>query len=286
MIKLTLSLRGIVQRFSLPILIGAAIGLMLLNRVDNPVVTNARTQVVDVLAPVMDVLSRPVAAVQSGVDYVDNFLSVFEENAQLREENDRLLHWQAVARRLGAENDEFRNLLSTVAEPRNAFVTARVIGMSSGTFVRTALVSAGASDGVAVGQAVVTAQGMIGRVVEVGNRSARVLLLTDLNSRIPVVFERSRDAAVLSGDNTDRLQVQYVTENTSVEPGDRLVTSGQGGMLPPGLPVGRVIGLEDGIWHVQPIVDSSRVEYVRILNYALPGLLPTTHEAGAVDQLW
>ena len=286
MIKLTVSLRGIVQRFSLPILIGAAIGLMLLNRVDNPVVSNVRTQVIDVLSPVMDVLSRPVVAVQSGVDYVDHFFSVFEDNARLREENDRLMHWQAVARRLGSENEEFRILLSTVAEPRNAFVTGRVIGMSSGTFVRTALVSAGANDGVAVGQAVVTAQGMIGRVVEVGSRSARVLLLTDLNSRIPVVFERSREAAVLSGDNTDRLRLLYATDEVTFEPGDRLVTSGEGGMLPPGLPVGQVIGLEDGVWHVQPTVDPSRVEYIRILNYALPGLLPTTYEAGAVDQLW
>jgi rod shape-determining protein MreC len=227
-----------------------------------------------------------VVAVQSGVDYVDHFFSVFEDNARLREENDRLLHWQSVARRLGSENEEFRTLLSTVAEPRNAFVTTRVIGMSSGTFVRTALVSAGANDGVAVGQAVVTAQGMIGRVVEVGSRSARVLLLTDLNSRIPVVFERSREAAVLSGDNTDRLRLTYVTDEVAIEPGDRLVTSGEGGMLPPGLPVGQVIGLEDGVWHVQPMVDPSRVEYIRILNYALPGLLPTTHEAGAVDQLW
>jgi len=286
MIKLTLSFRGLVQRFSLPILIGAAIGLMLLNRVDNPVVSRVRSEVVDVLAPVMDVLSRPVVAVQSGVDYVDHFFTVFEENARLREENDRLLHWQAVARRLGVENDEFRELLSTVAEPRNAFVTARVVGMSSGTFVRTALISAGESDGVAVGQAVVTAEGMIGRIVEVGNHSARVLLLTDLNSHIPVMLERSRDAAVLSGDNTDLLRLLYVTDNMTVEPGDRLVTSGEGGMLPPGLPVGQVIGFEDGIWRIQPLVDPSRVEYVRILDYALPGLLPTTHEAGAVDQLW
>jgi rod shape-determining protein MreC len=286
MIKLTASFRGIVQRFSFPILIGAAIGLMLLSRVDNPVVTSVRTQVVDVLAPAMDVLSRPVAAVQSGVDYVDHFFTVFEENARLREENERLLHWQAVARRLGAENEEFRDLLSTVAEPRSAFVTARVIGMSSGTFVRTALISAGEHDGVTLGQAVVTAQGMIGRVVEVGNRSARVLLLTDLNSRIPVVFERTRDAAVLTGDNTDLLRLLYVTEGMQIEPGDRLVTSGEGGMLPPGLPVGQVIALKDGVWQVQPLVDPDRVEHVRILDYALPGLLPTTLEAGAIDQLW
>jgi rod shape-determining protein MreC len=113
-----------------------------------------------------------------------------------------------------------------------------------------------------------------------------VLLLTDLNSRIPVVFERTRDAAVLTGDNTDLLRLLYVTEGMQIEPGDRLVTSGEGGMLPPGLPVGQVIALKDGVWQVQPLVDPDRVEHVRILDYALPGLLPTTLEAGAIDQLW
>ena len=286
MLKLTYSIRGIVQRFALPLFIGVAIALMLLNRVDNPIVVNMRAQAVDGLAPVMDVLSRPVGAVQDGIDYIDHFFSVFEENAQLREENERLLHWQTVARRLGAENDEFRVLLSAVAEPRSAFVTARVIGMSSGSFVRTALLNAGTNDGVGVGQAVVTAEGMIGRIVEVGNRSARILLLTDLNSRIPVVIERTGEAAVVSGDNSDRLRLVYVTDEDVVTVGDRLVTSGEGGMLPPGLPVGQVTANQDGVWQVQPFVDVGRAGYVRVLDYALPGLLPTTREAGAIDQLW
>lgn len=286
MFKLTYSMKGIVQRFSLPLFIGMAIALMILNRVDNPVVTNVRAQVVDVLAPALDILSRPVSAVQDGVDYVDHFFSVFEENAELREQNDRLLHWQAVARRLGAENEEFRTLLSTVAEPRSSFVTARVIGMSSGTFVRTALLNTGANDGIAVGQAAVTAEGMLGRIVEVGDHSSRILLLTDLNSRIPVVIERTGEPAVLAGDNSDRLRLLYVADEDAVALGDRLVTSGEGGVLPPGLPVGQVTGNQDGLWRIQPFVDVGRAEYVRVLNYALPGLLPTTREAGAIDQLW
>jgi len=249
-------------------------------------VTQLRAEAVDVLAPVIDVLSRPAAAVGDAVTSVEGFFRVYEENAALRAENERLLHWQATARQLDAENREYRALLSTVVEPREAFVTARVIGLSSGSFVRTAIVNAGRNDGVAVGQAVVSAAGMVGRVVEVGSRSARVLLLTDLNSHIPVMTEQGRAAAVVAGDNSDVLSLLFAADGAEIAVGDRLVTSGEGGMLPPGLPIGVVTGHAEGVWQVQPFVDAARVEHVRLLDYILPGLLPAAREAGAADQLW
>jgi rod shape-determining protein MreC len=193
---------------------------------------------------------------------------------------------QAAARELDAENRELRALLSSVAEPRSAFITARIIGMAGGAFVNTALVNAGRLDGVEAGQAVVTTQGMVGRIVEVGSRSARILLVTDLNSRIPVFVESTRAPAVVAGDNSDSLSLAFIADGASVSAGDRLVTSGEGGLLPPGLPVGIVTGRKGGVWRVQPFVDAARVEYVRVLDYALPGLLPTTREAGAAGQLW
>ena len=192
MSKSAFSLAGAVQRLAFPLFVGTAIALMLLGRVDHPAVSVLRAHALDALAPVVDVLSRPMAAVDAGVDRIDRFVDVYDENARLREENERLLHWRAAAHRLGAENEEFRRLLSTVSEPRDAFVTARIVGMSSGVFVRTALINAGSADGVEVGQAVVASRGVLGRIVEVGARSARVLLLTDLNSRVPVTVESNR----------------------------------------------------------------------------------------------
>jgi len=284
--KSALSLGGAVQRFAFQLFAGLAIGLMVLSRVEHPAVATVRAQAVDVFAPVIEVASRPMAALDDGIARVDHFFDVYEENARLREENERLFHWQAAARQFEAENSAFRDLLSTVAEPRNAFVTARIIGMSSGSFVRTSLINAGSNDGVDVGQAVVTAHGMLGRIVEVGTRSARVLLLTDLNSRVPVAVESSRAPAILAGDNTSVLSLMFVADGAEVVVGDRLVTSGEGGMLPPGLPVGVVTAIEDGAILVTPFVDPAGVEHVRILDYALPGLLPTTREAGATGELW
>ncbi|MBC6439199.1 MAG: rod shape-determining protein MreC [Rhodospirillales bacterium] len=286
MLKTALSLGGVIQRFAFPLFVGIAIGLMVLSRIDHPAVSMLRTQAVDVLAPVIEIVSKPMATVDSVVARVDHFFEVYDENARLRAENERLLHWQAVARQLEAENDQYRDLLSVVAEPRDAFVTARIIGMSSGTFVRTALINAGSVAGLDVGQAVVTSHGMLGRIVEVGTRSARVLLLTDLNSRVPVVLGSNRSPAIAAGDNSDTLSLMFVADGADIMIGDRLMTSGEGGMLPPGLAVGVVTANEDGVWHVTPFVDAARIEHVRVLDYALPGLLPSTREAGATGQLW
>ena len=286
MLKMALQLGETIQRFAFPLLVGLAISLTMLSRADHPLMAAARTQAVDILAPVLAATSRPMAALGEAVRRVERIAAVHEENARLREQNARLLHWQAAARRLEAENRDFRALLSTVAEPRDAFVTARIVAVSGGSFVRTALIDAGRADGVAAGQAVVAAHGMVGRVVEAGARAARVLLLADLNSRVPVMLEASRAPAIVAGDNSDTLSLMFVADGGAVSPGERLVTSGQGGMLPPGLPVGAVTAFEDGAWRVAPFADIVHAEHVRVLDYALPGLLPATREAGATGPLW
>ncbi len=96
--------------------------------------------------------------------------------------------------------------------PENSvsYVTARVIANSGGAYVRTLLINAGIEDHVARGQAAITGEGLVGRLTEVGNRAARVLLITDLNSRIPVMIESSHVNAVLAGDNSERPRLMYL----------------------------------------------------------------------------
>ncbi|MFQ5985166.1 MAG: rod shape-determining protein MreC, partial [Alphaproteobacteria bacterium] len=217
---------------------------------------------------------------------VDEFFHMRTENARLREDNRRLLHWEVVARRLEHENASLKAILNTVAEPRTAFVTGRVIADAGSAFVRTVLINAGAREGVAKGQAVVTADGLVGRVVEVGDRTARILLLTDLNSRVPVVVEPTRTPAILAGDNSDLLRLTFLPDGARVQPGERIVTSGQGGMLPPGLAIGVVESVAEEGFRVQPFVEWHRLGYIRVLDYALAGVLPKTREAGQAGPLW
>ncbi len=278
-LKAAVPIRNLLQRFAFVLLVGSAFALMLLGRFDNSAVERARLGIIDAFTPILDVVSRPVSAANAVVRDIGELIELRTELARVKEENERLLQWQTVARRLEAENAAFRSLLSAKIETSSFVVAARVVADAGGPFVRTVLLNAGRRDGVAKGQAVVNAEGMVGRIAEVGERSSRVLLLSDLNSRVPVVNERSGQRGVLAGDNSEWPQLVFLPNQAQVQPGDPIVTSGHGGLLPPGLPIGIVASTGDGGVRVQPLVNWHRLEFVRVVRYDLPRL-----ESGADGQ--
>jgi len=174
-----------------------------------------------------------------------------------------------------------RGLLKAVPEASVSYMTARVIANSGGAYVRTVMINAGSEEGLARGLAVITGEGLVGRLTEVGNRAARVLLITDLNSRIPVTIDGSHANAVLAGDNSERPRLIYVAAPQTVKIGDRIVTSGEGGVFPPGLPVGVVAALDGGMPRVDPYVELSQLGYVMAVDYGLSGALPQPASAMA-----
>jgi len=274
---------ALVQRFYFLLLILAAIALMTAARIDPVSVDQARARVTDAFAPILSVIARPAAAVANGIEAGRQLLELHAENERLRAENARLLHWQQVALRLEAENRSLRGLLAYRPDPASSFITARVVADPGGAYVRTLVVTAGRRDGVKRGQAAMAGQGLIGRVVQVGEWSSRVLLITDLNARIPVVLENSRQRAMLAGDNADQPRLMYVPRDVQVQPGERVFTSGHGGLFPVGLPVGVVAapegaeaeadaaGLRNGPVRVVPMVDLSRLEHVQLVDFGIPG---------------
>jgi len=262
---------ALVQRFYFLLLVMAAIALMLLGRVDAVRVDQVRARATDAFAPILDVISRPASAVAGVIEWSRQVVEIYGENERLRAENERLLQWQQAALRLEAENRSLRGLLAYKPDPAASFVTARVVADPGGAFVRTLVVTAGRRDGVSRGQAAMAGQGLIGRVVQVGEWSSRILLITDLNARIPVVLETSRQRAMLGGDNSDRPRLMYVPRGVEVTPGERVFTSGHGGLFPPGLPVGMVETGPDGEVRVMPMVDPSRIEHVQLVDFGIPG---------------
>jgi len=131
----------------------------------------------------------------------------------------------------------------------------------------------GSRHGARSGQVVVAGEGLVGRLTEVGARSSRVLLLTDINSRVSVVMEESRARAILVGNNRNRPDLAFLKSQTGVSPGDRIVTSGIAGAFPPGLPVGVVASVDEGHIRVELFIEESRLELVRILDYGLNGIV-------------
>ena len=272
-LRLVAPVKAWIQRSALLLLITAAVALMLLGRTQSGVVEGARSALADAVAPMLDFASRPISGTVDALEGAQNLMELARENAELREANQRLRSWQAVAYRLEAENGALRELLRMAPDPRSRYVTGRVVADNGGTFVRSVLVNAGARDGVVRGQAAVTGEGLAGRVAQVGGRSAQVLLITDMNSRIPVMVAHSRERAVLAGNNSNRPALLYLGPRSRVQAGDRILTSGDGGVFPAGLPVGVVAASDDGTVRVQPFVDWDRMEYLRLINFELPGLL-------------
>ena len=270
--KLAWPLKTIIQRFAFLAFISLAIALLFLGKANIAAIEKMRMATTDLLTPVLTTISEPVNAFHNVVARVQKLTSLIDENERLREENARLLKWQAVGRTLEQENENFRQLLNALSDPLVLPITARVVGDSGGPFVRTLLINSGRRDGVRLGQAVVAPLGLVGRITEVGERSSRVLLLTDLNSRIPVVLEKSRYKGILVGDNSTAPLLEFLPTNATIAPGDRVVTSGDGGMLPAGRPIGIVSSVTDRRVRVQAFTDWSRLEYVSVLRYDLPGM--------------
>ena len=264
---------ALAQRFMFSFLLLAAGTVLLIGKADPQLFERARNAVTDAFAPVLGAVSRPIATGTALYEEARLLLRLRAENSALRATNARLLRWQAAARTLAAENAQLRDLLRFVPDQPEKYISARVIADSGGSFVRTMLVNAGRRDGVAKDFPVVTGGGLIGRIVETGDRVSRILLVNDLNSRIPVVIGPDRERAVLAGDNTSRPKAIYLAATVQLKTGARIVTSGQGGVFPPGLPVGVVasIGM-DGV-RVETFVRTARLDYVRILDFGLTSIL-------------
>lgn len=226
-----------------------------------------RSAVSDTLSPALIVLSEPFRQVASFVGSVSGLSEMRAENEQLRIENARLREWYQTALMLDAENQSLHALLNVKPDPMHRFITARVVGDSGNAFVKSALVAAGANDGVQKGQAVLSGDGLVGRIIEAGKTSARILLLTDFNSRVPVIVEGSRQKAILAGTNEDKPLLKYLPADTDIKEGTRIVTSGNGGLFMSGLPIGVVVIDEAGQPRVDLYSDISRLSHVRIVDY-------------------
>ena len=271
--RITAPVKNFGQRSANLLLILAAAGVLIIGRADMINLENVRVQLVDAAAPIIDLIGRPVEGVNSAIRKVKEIYLVFDTNQKLRDDRNKLLHWQSLARKLEVENRALKRLLNFEEGLETRFITSRVIADPGGAFAHSLILNAGEKVGVRKGQAALTGDGLIGRISGVGRRSSRLLLITDLNSRIPVVVEATRTRAVMAGTNTGRPKLIHIPTGAVIAIGDRIVTSGHGGVFPVGLPVGVVAAISDSGIEIQPYVNRNRIEYVRVLDYGLSGII-------------
>ena len=284
MIRLSIPVRQALSRLTLPVLIAVAFGVLLLGRADAGLTERARMALADALAPIFAVVSQPIATIHEAVADASGLMSLREENIRLREENDRLRQWQAVAMALDAENTALKANLHWIPDPAPSYVTARVVADAGGVYARAVLLSTGPGKVITKGQIALDERGLVGRVTEIGLRSARVLLITDINSRIPVTLEQSRARAMLVGTNNARPRLMFWPEGTMPVEGERVVTSAEANAFPSGLPIGVVHYTASNVPEVEPFARLDRLEVVRIFDYGLTGVQPPESAARPADK--
>jgi len=284
LIRLSIPARQALAKLTLPVLAAASVGLMLLGKADAVLADRARLAFADALAPIYLALAGPLAGVRHAAGGLAELLTLRAENARLREENDRLREWQGVALALDAENRALKTNLNWVPEPAPSFVTARVVADAGGVYARAALLALGPNHPVTKGQIALDAFGLVGRITEVGARSARLLLITDINSRIPVTLEHSRAHAILAGNNTARPRLLFWPEGSPPIEGERVVTSAQAGVFPPNLPVGVVHYTASHVPEVDPEAQLDRLEIVRVFDYGFRGIAQPEHRPRPVAE--
>lgn len=274
MIRLSIPLRQALSRLTLPVLIAAAFGLLVLGKADTLLAERMRMALADTMTPLFALIAEPVMSAHRALADAEGLMTLRSENQQLRLDNEQLRRWQAVALALDAENATLKANLRWIPDPAPSFVTARVVADAGGVYARAVLLSTGPNHGLSKGQIALDERGLVGRVTEIGARSARVLLLTDINSRIPVTLETSRARAILVGTNGPRPRLLHWPEGVAPVEGERVVTSAEANAFPAGLPVGVVHYSATNAPEVETAARLDQLDIVRIFDYGLRGVLP------------
>jgi rod shape-determining protein MreC len=266
-----------------------SLGLVLIGRADQNFSGHLRTDLDDLLAPAYGLVSAPIAAAEHGTGVIGQLFDLEAENAALKAENENLLQWQAVAMALAAQNDALKATLKFVPSPTPKFYTGEVVADLGGVYARSVLVALPATNADPagmVGAIAMDGRGVAGRVVEAGTRSARVLLITDLNSRIPVALGTAGSPALMTGTNGADPALLYWAPGQPPAEGAMVLTSAAGGAFPPGLPVGIVHYNAQNDPVVLPLADLDALRMLRLFSYPenLPVLTPIprdTHKTSA-----
>ena len=272
MFRLSIPARQALARLTLPSTVLMGFALLLLGRADAPLAERARMALADAVAPVFTILGMPLAGAHAALEELNALRSLRADNARLRSENEQLLRWQAVAAALEAENAQLKASLHWVPDPAVSFVTARVVADAGGVYARSVLLPIGRREGVVKGEVALDAHGLVGRVTELGVRSARVLLVTDLSSRIPVALERSaedggRGRAILVGTNGPRPRLTQWPEGAAPVEGELVVTSAEANAFPAGLPLGTVRYGAGNAPEVELAAQLDHLDAVRLFDY-------------------
>ncbi len=241
-------------------------GLFVVWRIDNPRVEKFRALVIDTFVPNFEWILRPMTSVVKLAQDYQSYEKLLEQNKELRRELQQMKSWKEAALQLEQENARLLDLNQLRLDSKLTHVSGIVIADSGSPFRQSVLLNIGSRDGIQDGWAAMDGLGLVGRISGVGSSTSRVILLTDNASQIPVIVQPSGQRAILMGDNSFAPPVEFIENVDLVRPGDRVVTSGGGGVLPAGLLVGTLAMDPNGRLRARLVADYERLEFLKVLR--------------------
>ena len=254
------------RRLLLAIVILCLLGLFFIWRIDSPRVERFRAAVIDTVIPSFDWAMAPVTATVNLARDFRSYQRIYEQNQELRRELRQMTAWKEAALQLEQENAKLRDLNNVRIDPRLTYITGVVLADSGSPFRQSVLINVGSRDGIVDGWATMDGTGLVGRISGVGANTSRVIMLTDATSRIPATIQPSGQRALIVGDNTAAPPIDFLENADQVRPGDRIVTSGDGDVFPPGLLIGQVAQDPGGRLRTRLAADYERLEFLRVLR--------------------
>ena len=262
-------------RLMLGALVVMLLGLFLLWRIDSPRVERLRMEITDRVIPNFSAITAPVTAAVNILRSARSYTRIYQQNQELRRELQQMKAWKEASLQREQENARLLDLNNVRLDPKFTKITGVVLADSGSPFRQTVLLNVGRRDGIVDGWAAIDGIGLVGRIAGVGERTSRVILLTDTSSRIAVSIESNGQRAMIVGDNTSRPPLEFLEAPETVRPGDRVVTSGDGGVFPSGLLVGQVTQTQSGRLRVRLAADMQRLEFLRVVRHQLREPIPT-----------
>jgi len=255
-----------VRRLLAGLLVAALILLFLVWRIDSPRVERFRSAVIERVMPAVDWAGSPLTTLERMIDDFQSYARIYEQNQELRRELQSMKTWREAAVLKEQENAKLLALNAVRVNPELTKVTGVVLADSGSPFRQSVLLNVGSRDGILDGWATMDGYGLVGRISGVSRTTSRVILVTDPGSRLPVTVEPSGQRAMMAGDNSLAPYLDFVETPELIRPGDRVVTSGDGGVFPADILVGQVALGRDGRLRVRLAADLQRLDFLKVLR--------------------
>jgi len=255
--------KGIKQRFSLFFLIIISILLIFFDKIDKKPFSVFRSIINDTIYHGALIANAPSKAIKNSNNYIQKHINVYSDYVKLEKENNELKNKALKVDFLELENTQLRKLIEEEPESLSNLLSARVMLDKQSPYLNSFVINIGSNKKLKNGMAVLHGKNFIGRIVDVNFFSSRVLLISDLNSKIPIITEPSANHAILSGHGMNKTTLEYLSENHDIHDGDKVYTSGKEGLFSPGLPIGLVKKKKDLI-NVELFSDLSQITFVNI----------------------